>query len=162
MDNFLTTSALAKMASVSRVTVWKAACAGEFDGAIRTRGGHFRLPPESGEPWANKIRILRREKNRRHASRQRLRAAQSQTSGERGTNSGFATIEGISARFETWLRHCPANRENRIFETWWRHCSVENWPVEKKRKVLEEVWVIAEFAIRLASDLGVKLGQLTP
>jgi hypothetical protein len=53
------------MAHVSGVTVWKAACAGQIHGAIRTSGGHFRFPRESAERWAERIKELRQAKQRR-------------------------------------------------------------------------------------------------
>ena len=125
------------MASVSGVTVWKAACAGQIHGTIRTSGGHFRFPRESAELWAERIKELRRARQRRREHHRRP----SQRSTIRGSNSGIPNLEGWSLTFERW----------------WRQNPVENSPPPVKRAVLELMRTPTKLALRLARDLGVKL-----
>jgi hypothetical protein len=161
--NLLSASDVGNMAGVSRVSVWKAARAGDIYGATRTPGGHFRFPPKSAEAWAMKIIRLRRERDRRRAVARRARLP-SKESLKRGSNSGIPNVEGLHGSFERWLRRCPAKQGNRIFEGWWRGWSVplENCSIEQKHAIFEELRIIAEFSLLLASDLGVKLRQLGP
>jgi len=134
--NLLTTSAVARLAGVSRITVWKAASHREISGTSRTPGGQFRFTREGAEEWARKVKKLRQDKKRRWASIRRARFL------KREANRGVATIHGFRQGFDIWYRRCP----------------VESWSPQAKRAVLEELRAPAELALRLASDLGVKLG----
>jgi predicted DNA-binding transcriptional regulator AlpA len=134
--NLLTASAVAKMAGVSRVTVWKAASSREIPGTSRTPGGQFRFTRKGAEEWATKIKELRRDKKRRRALIRRARFL------EHEANTGVATVHAFRMDFDIWYRRCP----------------VESWPPEVKRMILEELRAPAELALRLAKDLDVTLG----
>jgi hypothetical protein len=133
--NLLTASAVAHMAGVSRVFVWKAASRGQFDGISRTPGGQFRFTRGGAEAWALKIKKLRKDRNRRRAWIRRARFL------EHDAKAGIATIHGFRAGFDIWYRRWP----------------VEGSPSEVKRAILEELRAPAELALRLARELGVNL-----